>query len=104
MISDKIVVSYVAFLKNYKKVSEAMESYYSEPSGQKRARLVQELARLLYNNSKSFSARIIKAEKTMCLLDTYNKVKKIEHHEDLVNIDFDEAEISSILRKAGIRK
>jgi len=100
MVSDELIVLYVAFLKNYKMVSWAIERYYTEINSVTRARLIQELSRMLKGK---LSDRLRRAEQAIPLLDKYNKVFRIEEPSEPEDIDFNDAEILTILQKAGIK-
>jgi len=99
MIPDELVVLYVAFLKNHNRVSWAIEQYYSEINSMRRARLIQELSKELKG---AWSVRLARAEKAISILDKYNRIFIIEEEIDPENIDFDEAEILTVLGKAGV--
>ena len=101
MIPDQIIVLYVAFLNNYKMVTWAIEQYYTELNSVRRARLLQELSRSLKGK---LSDRLRRAENALPMLDTYNKVFRIEKEIEQEDLDFSEAEILTILTKAGVIK
>lgn len=96
---DYIKVLYTAFLKNYNKMSKAVEDYYTDPTSTKRAKLLQELAKAWKG---TISQKIIMAEKAMPILDKYNTISSLLS-DDLVDIDFNDAELLTLFNKTGLK-
>ena len=98
-IPDEIIVLYVAFLKNYDRVTKALADYYGDPMGITRTRLLQELSRPL---KYKMSTCVIMAEKAMPILDHYNTIATIWLDEEWKDIDFNDAELLTVLASAGV--
>jgi len=80
-------------------VSTAMDYYYTEPTSQGRAILIEALTTALKG---TMSQNRIMAEKAMPILDRYNRYSIIFGDED-GNIDFDDSELIRLLHKAGLK-
>jgi len=94
---NNLTVIYIGFLKNYAMTSKALENYYTDPTSAKRAKLIQEFARMLKG---TLSQRIIMAETAIPMLDKYNTIIDITDTK-WVDVDFGDPELLTILGKAG---
>lgn len=99
-IPEEIIYTYVAFLNNYDKVAAAIEKYYTDLTGQTRAKLLQEVAR---PQAGTMSERILKANKVVDkVLDLYNSTQPLEHDEVEVDIDISDDMIEGFVVRSGI--
>ena len=97
-IPEEIKVIYIALLKNFNKVSTAMDNYYTDSTSQRRMKLLQEIAKTLKG---TMSQRIIMAEKAMPILDRYNRYN-ILLDDEMEDIDFNDSELLTLLNKVGL--
>lgn len=94
MISGKIIYTYVAFLKNYDRVSHAIEKYYTELTGVTKIKLLQEIALV---QKGSLAERVMKADIVVGkILDLYNSIQPIKNEDISIDIDLDD-EIEKLL-------